>query len=363
MGAPGSPYASGLSVPMTGTADAEKGIDRMSATKTTRPGSGPRAVIAGLFAVLLALAPMSDAWARAGARSGGSFGNRGGMTFSAPPSTPTAPGQAAPFRTTPGVNQQAPRPTTGAPQAAPPRRGLFGGGFMGGLLGGLFAAGLFGMLFGGGFGAGLGGFASFLGLLLQVALIGFLVMLAIRFFRNRQNGPATAGAPGMGAQARGMGGAPGGLGGGSPFGGLGGGSAPKPQPITLEADDFDTFETTLKAVQDAYSREDVASLRRLCTADVSGVFEEELAENARTGVRNVVSDVTLLQGDLSQAWREGNVDYATVAMRFSLVDRTLNRVTGQMVSGSDTPEEAVELWTFRRAPGTRWALCGVQQAG
>lgn len=337
----------------------------MTTMKTTRPGSGPRAVVVGLFALFLALAPMSEAFARAGSRSGGSFGNRGAMTFQPPRTTPTAPNQASPLAPSPGMGQQAPRPGMATP-AAQPKRGLFGGGFMGGLMGGLFAAGLFGMLFGGGFGAGLGGFASFLGLILQVVLIVLLVRFALRFFRNRQsgNGPAAAGAGPMGGlgQARGMGGAPGGAPGGSPFG-FGGGSAPKPQPITLDAPDFDQFEAALKGVQDAYSREDIATLRRLCTAEVAGVFEQDIAENVRAGVRNVVSDVTLLQGDLSEAWREGNIDYATVAMRFSLTDRTLNRVTGQPVDGSDGPQEAVELWTFRRAPGTSWALSAIQQAG
>ncbi|MGH2341839.1 TIM44-like domain-containing protein [Segnochrobactraceae bacterium EtOH-i3] len=333
----------------------------MSTMKTTRPGKGPRAVIVGLFALLMAVAPLSDAFARAGSRSGGSFGNRGAMTNTMPRTTPTAPNQASPLAPSPGVGQQAPRPGMATPAAAQPKRGLFGGGFMGGLLGGLFAAGLFGMLFGGGFGAGLGGFASILGLLLQVGLIVGLVWLAMRFFRGRQqNGPATAGAGPLGnmGQARTMGGGMG----GSPFG-FGGGAAPKPQPITLDAQDFDQFESTLKAVQDAYSREDIATLRRLCTAEVAGVFEQEIAQNTEAGVRNLVSDVTLLQGDLSEAWREGSIDYATVAMRFGFTDRTVNRVTGQMVDGSDQPQQAVELWTFRRAAGTRWALSAVQQAG
>ena len=48
--------------------------------------------------------------------------------------------------------------------------------------------------------------------------------------------------------------------------------------------------------------------------------------NASRGVVNQVSDVKLEQGDLAEAWREGNVDYATVAMRFRLVDRTLYRL-------------------------------------
>ena len=50
---------------------------------------------------------------------------------------------------------------------------------------------------------------------------------------------------------------------------------------------------------------------------------------------NKVSDVKLLQGDLAEAWREGETDYASVAMRFSLVDKTLDRATGRLVAGSE----------------------------
>ena len=46
-----------------------------------------------------------------------------------------------------------------------------GGGLLGGLAAGFIGAGLFGMLFGHGFMGGMGGFASILGLLLQVALV------------------------------------------------------------------------------------------------------------------------------------------------------------------------------------------------
>jgi len=40
----------------------------------------------------------------------------------------------------------------------------------------------------------------------------------------------------------------------------------------------------------------------------------------RTGWRGEVTDVRLLQGDLAQAWSELGRDYATVVMRFSMID-------------------------------------------
>src|SRR5215470_17296427 len=151
-------------------------------------------------AVVMALAlPTVIAVSAADARVGGgsSSGSRGSRTFSAPPSTPTAPGTAQPFNRT---FSQPGSPSTGSRIGG----GFFnrpGAGLLGGLAAGFLGAGLFGMLFGGGLFSGLGGFASILGLLLQIALIVLVVRLAMSWWHRRQmTEPAYAGAgPGVGA--------------------------------------------------------------------------------------------------------------------------------------------------------------------
>ena len=84
------------------------------------------------------------------------------------------------------------------------------------------------------------------------------------------------------------------------------------------------------------------------------------ANRARNQV-NKVSATKLLQGDLAEAWREGDTDYASVAMRFSMIDQMLDRATGRVVSGSDQPTEATEVWTFVRPRGGNWELSAIQQ--
>ena len=64
-------------------------------------------------------------------------------------------------------------------------------------------------------------------------------------------------------------------------------------------------------------------MRSLATAEMASYFGEELSANASKGVINRVADVKLLQGDLAEAWREGEAEYATVAMRYSLNDTTV----------------------------------------
>ena len=100
----------------------------------------------------------------------------------------------------------------------------------------------------------------------------------------------------------------------------------------------------------------------MATPEMASFFAEQLAEQTSRGVRNQVTGVQLLKGDLSEAWSEGSREYATVAMRFSMVDVTRD-AGGRVVDGSLTERvTATEIWTFLRAPGGRWVLSAIQQA-
>jgi predicted lipid-binding transport protein (Tim44 family) len=303
-----------------------------------------------LVAVATALSLfVTDADARAG--RGGSFGSRGTHTYTAPPATRTAPNQASPIERSmmqPGQPSAAAARQVGAPAAT----GLAGrGGFFGGLLG----AGLLGLLLGYGLAGGLGSLSSFLGLLLQVGIILLVARLIWGWWQSRQR-PAYAGMPRQMHEERGQrrldlrGAVP-----GTTTPGVEG-------DVAIVKDDYEDFERLLGEIQAAYGDEDLGALRARVTPEMASYFAEELADNASRGVVNKLSDVKLLQGDLAEAWREGNAEYATVAMTFSLVDRKLDRATGRLVEGDDRPTEVTELWTFRRAPGGSWLLSAIQQA-
>jgi predicted lipid-binding transport protein (Tim44 family) len=98
----------------------------------------------------------------------------------------------------------------------------------------------------------------------------------------------------------------------------------------------------------------------MVTPEMLSYFSEQLAENASRGLTNRVTGVKLLQGDLSEAWREGDTDYATVAMKFALNDSMVDRASERIVEGGQ-PTEVAELWTFRRARGGNWLLSAIQQ--
>src|SRR5215210_4589944 len=200
------------------------------------------------LAGMLAMTLTSVADARPGDR--GSVGSRGSRTHDAPAATQTAPTTAQPIqRSQTSPSQTQPRPNAPAQPAAQPAGGRFGGGFFAGLLG----AGLLGAVLGAGLFGGLGSLTSILGLLVQVALIGGLIYLAVRLFRRRRE-PALAGAggpmqrssqdfsqagPGTAATNSGLG-----LGAGAGLAAAG--SRVDAQPVSIGPDDYVAFERALQ---------------------------------------------------------------------------------------------------------------------
>lgn len=320
------------------------------------------AVIAALIIVAPSLAP-SPADARAG--GGGSVGSRGGKTGQAPAPTQTAPSAKPMERSATPAQKPATTASTPASAAAQPGGFMARNPFLSGLMGGMLGAGLIGMMFGGGFAGGLGGAAGMLGLLVQLLLIGGLAYLAVRLWRARSGAPVQAAGPAhaysaapprmaelpMARQS---------LGAGAGMAALAGNASAH---LAITADDYTVFETLLADVQAAYSKGDLAKLRTFATPEMLGYFSEELSADASRGVENKVEAVKLEQGDLSEAWSEAGLDYATVAMRFSMIDVTRSLADGRIVAGSDTARtEATEIWTFLRSRGGKWILSAIQQS-
>lgn len=304
-------------------------------------------LIAAIAVAALALSP-SLADARAG--GGSSFGSRGGRTFSAPPSTSTAPSMAAPMDRSVTPRSAPSGSSYGAPAPASPALGGRSG-FGSGLLGGLLGVGLGSMLFGGGLFGGSGGLGGmgFIGLLLQAALLFFAIRWLVRKFMNRQ--PAMAGGPSVARTQQPSG----------PVAG-GGGAGPAAAPVQIGKPDYEAFDRLLHEVQAAWSAQDLNALRAVATPEMVGYFGEQLAQQSSRGVRNTVTHVKLEQGDLSEAWSENGGEYATVAMRFSSLDVTRDSA-GRVVDGDLALRSmATELWTFMRSRGGQWILSAIQQA-
>lgn len=300
-----------------------------------------------LLALFVCLAPtLADA--RAG--GGSSLGSRGTRTYNSVPSTPTAPQSQTIQRSVTPQPSPTVRPAT--PYAQP---SMFGGHpFLSGLMGGLIGAGLAGLLFGHGFfGYGLG-FAGVIGLLLQLALVALLIRLAMGYFRSRpleRRSFAYATADDAGAH--------------NPYAastGSGSGAPAARDEIGIIGSDYSEFEHLLVAIQTAWSEGSIDVLRRHITPEMLSYFSEKLSANASAGIENRVEDVRFEAGDLAEAWNDGDLQYATVAMRWSARDYTVRADTGVLVEGRNAERvTATEVWTFVRAPGGRWLLSAIQQ--
>jgi predicted lipid-binding transport protein (Tim44 family) len=202
------------------------------------------------------------------------------------------------------------------------------------------------MLFGHGMFGGIDGGGSIIGLLIQLALVFFIGRWLFRLVMARQPLMAGAGATGPMPSARPA---------------MFGGGRAAPPPIAISPADYQAFEQLLKGMQAAWSAQDLNALAAVATPEMTSYFGEQLAELRSRGLHNSVRDVRLEKGDLAQAWSEGSREYATVAMRFSMLDVTTD-AQGRVVDGSPTERQLItEIWTFVRSPGGRWILSAIQQ--
>src|SRR5262249_9255855 len=158
-----------------------------------------------------------------------------------PPWTTTSPG-ARPIERSMTQPGQPGGTFAQRPPISSPVGGFFNRpGFLGGLFTGFLGAGLLGMLFGHGFLGGLGGFASMLGLMLQIGLIAIIGYLLWTWWQRRSQ-PALASGPALRDYAPGAARPQMGFGGGAPASRA---RASGTDEVGLTPDDFNAFEKIL----------------------------------------------------------------------------------------------------------------------
>ncbi len=294
----------------------------------------------------LALAP-ALAEARAGHSFGGrpsSMGSRGARSWENNGAQPLNRSLRPPPAAQPGVAPRSGYPAYGGSffQRHP---------FLTGLAGGVFGSWLFGH------GAAAreagGGAGSAIGALLWIVIIVALAWFALRLLRR---GAASSGWRGGGAGPIARRGA---VGAAMPAG--------RGRDVNLADADLQSFQRLHAAVQEAWSAGDLDRLRRLTTPEMLNYFSEELTRNVSQGVRNIITDVQLLKGELSESWEERDLQYATAYLRWRALDYVVRLATSpgerDAVVGGDprVPVETEEVWTFVRSRGSGWLLSAIQQ--
>ncbi|MBV8132420.1 MAG: TIM44-like domain-containing protein [Alphaproteobacteria bacterium] len=306
-----------------------------------------RTILALFFCACVALAPVI-ADARAGASAGGrssSMGSRGLRTYENNNAQPLS-------------RSMTPLPQAPAQPGLTPGVPAYGGGsffqrhpFLTGLAGGFLGSWLFGHS---GYAADGASTGSAMGMLLELLIIGALIYFAVRLFRGRafSNG-WPGGAPFSTPRSAGASAAP--------------ARGDRGRDINLSDADLSAFQALHAVVQEAWSAGDLGRLRRLMTPEMLSYFSEELTRNASQGVQNIVSNVQLVKGELTESWEESDLQYATAYMRWRAIDYVIRLGhppgdPGSIVSGNPrVPVEAEEVWTFVRRRAGAWLLSAIQQ--
>jgi predicted lipid-binding transport protein (Tim44 family) len=142
-------------------------------------------------------------------------------------------------------------------------------------------------------------------------------------------------------------------------------SADKETDVT--STDKAAFQQLLVDVQTAWSKQDLAGLRRLVTPEMLEYFSSALAEQASQEAANHVEDVTLLRAEVRESWTEGTTQYATALLHWSAKDYTVSLAKqpgepGFVIEGNEkAPTETSEVWTFMRYQNGKWLLSAIQQ--
>jgi predicted lipid-binding transport protein (Tim44 family) len=210
------------------------------------------------------------------------------------------------------------------------------------------------MLFGS---AGFGGMASgggfFINLIMMV-LGAFAVMALVRFFTKRS---ACA--------------APSGFGNSNFSAGQDNFSNHSQIPavnISVSNEDKNKFQYLLVDVQKAWSNQDIEALRRLTTPEMLQYFSESLRQNTSQGIANKVEDIDVTTLEIAEAWKEGEMEYATAIIEWSSYDYMINlnkkpNDPDYIVEGGDRNlVMATEAWTFARYGSQgNWILSAIAQ--
>jgi predicted lipid-binding transport protein (Tim44 family) len=142
---------------------------------------------------------------------------------------------------------------------------------------------------------------------------------------------------------------------------------PATTDFDITASDKAAFQQLLTDIQAAWSKQDLAALRRFVTPEMLSYFSTALAENSSQEIENHVEDVVLGRADVREAWTENETQYATVGLHWRARDYTVSLTkqrgeVGYLIDGSDEqPTESSEVWTFMRFQDGKWLLSAIQQ--
>jgi uncharacterized tellurite resistance protein B-like protein len=109
----------------------------------------------------------------------------------------------------------------------------------------------------------------------------------------------------------------------------------------------------LPSVQEAWSRQDMSSVRHFLSDGVFDRFTLQIEMQKGSGIRNDLRDVRVLGTRLAGSASDSMFDTLHVAVTASAVDTTVALEDGRRLQGTGAPETFTEIWTFLRRPGAQ----------
>jgi predicted lipid-binding transport protein (Tim44 family) len=121
------------------------------------------------------------------------------------------------------------------------------------------------------------------------------------------------------------------------------------------------IEMVFRSIHNARISRDVGSLRDSVTPQLYGELRAQAKRLQSLGHASHVEQIEI-QAVVTEAWHENGQDYVTAYIDGSMLDHTVDEVTGALVEGSNTVPKAVDAFlTFTRATGLNpWMLSAIQ---
>ncbi|NLI77660.1 MAG: TIM44-like domain-containing protein [Candidatus Riflebacteria bacterium] len=107
------------------------------------------------------------------------------------------------------------------------------------------------------------------------------------------------------------------------------------------------------AIQEGWSRADLAKAQAFLSDGVYDRFQILLRELAEAGLRDHLEELKVLDTTLRQVESDPGFDTVHVSIRASATNYRVAARTGKWVEGPTTPEVFEEVWSFLRRPGAR----------
>ena len=117
-------------------------------------------------------------------------------------------------------------------------------------------------------------------------------------------------------------------------------------------------------IQAAWGNQDLDPINPFLTEQMKGIFINDLNEQKAANRINRLENIAVRSVDITEAWQEEGQDFITILFYANLLDYTVDKMTGAVVSGSKTePVKFREFWTFMRPVGGKdpWQLSAIQQ--